>query len=238
MESRLPAMEIRLVSEASDPAVRAFGELQRRVYFEPEMLIPGEIIGHLIAANDPQRRNLLLVAEAEGRVLGGTFFHAMTASRCGFSSFMGIDPSARGRGLARRLHAARFDELDRAFDAPAHGVFIDVEAPERLDAARVDAERRFGFDPFTRRRIFHALGFRRVVLPYEQPVGGPGGGPVTTLDLLYCPREGSDGMPTRLVLETLRAYWTPWLGRTRAERAVERLSGFAGGDRVTLAPAA
>jgi GNAT superfamily N-acetyltransferase len=231
-------MEIRLATSASDPAIRAFGELQQRVYFEPEMLIPGHVIGHLIQASDPQRKNLLLVAEDHGRVLGGTFFHAMMDSRCGFSSFMGIDSDARGRGIARSLHEARLAALDAAFAAPAHGVFIDVEAPERLPADRIGAERRFGFDPFTRRRIFQALGFRKVDLPYEQPVGGPNGGPVTTLDLLFCPREPSERLATELVLSTMRAYWTPWLGAQRAARAVERLREFAGGDWVALLPAA
>lgn len=231
-------MEIRLVSSASDPAIRAFGELQQRVYFEPEMLIPGHVIGHLIQAADPQRKNLLLVAEEDGRVVGGTFFHAMTDSGCGFSSFMGIDPNARGRGIARCLHDARFAALDVAFAAPARGVFIDVEAPERLSSDRIEAERRFGFDPFTRRRIFQALGFRKVDLPYEQPVGGPNAGPVTTLDLLFCPREPSDRLATELVLSTMRSYWTPWLGAQRAAGAVDRLRGFAGGDWVMLRPAA
>ena len=76
---------------------------------------------------------------------------------------------------------------------------------------------------------FQALGFRQVDLRYEQPVGGPNGGPVTILDLLFCPHDPVDTVPTALVVATMQAYWTPWFGATGAKRAARELEARAHG---------
>src|SRR5262249_38659915 len=99
--------------------------------------------------------------------------------------------------------------------------------------AELEHDREVGSDPFVRRRIFAHLGFRQVDIRYEQPVGGPDGGPVIFLDLLYCPRKPADTVPTTLVLATMRAYWGPWL-RGQVERHVAELERRAGG-RAELA---
>jgi hypothetical protein len=93
---------------------------------------------------------------------------------------MGILPVCRGHGLSRRLHEARFALLDAVARSPVPGIFIDVVAPERVSEAKLDAERRFGFEPNQRRKVFQSLGFRKVDVAYRQPVG-PNGGPLETL---------------------------------------------------------
>jgi GNAT superfamily N-acetyltransferase len=232
-------IEVRSVISSGDRAVAQFGALQREVYLESDMLIPGEAIGRMLGASSGLRTNFLIVAEESERVLGGTFFHYLPAAESGFSSFMGILPEARGRGIARQLHQARAAELERASAGRYHGVFIDVVAPERVSTADVQKEIDFGTDPFARRKVFQALGFRKLELEYQQPVGGPGGGPVTTLDLLFCPRiPGETAVELGVVLETMRSYWLGWLGRERTERAVERLRAQVSGASVRLLPAA
>jgi hypothetical protein len=124
--------------------------------------------------------------------------------------------------VARQLHEARFATLDRAAGKAVPGVFIDVVNPTRLTPDELERERNVGMDPVIRRRIFARLGFRQVDVRYEQPVGGPNGGPVTNLDLLFCPRPSAESVPTSLVLATMRAYWTHWL-RDNAERHVAEL---------------
>jgi GNAT superfamily N-acetyltransferase len=231
--------------------------LQRQVYFEADLLIPPTVIRAMLGLPEGGRGNFLVVAEEEGAVVGGTFFHYLRKPNTGFSSFMGVALSARGRGIARRLHQKRFAVLDAAAGGRVEGVFIDVVAPERLTPEELEAERRVGSDPVGRRRAFAALGFRRVDIGYEQPVGGPNGGPVTNLDLLYCPHERAGTVSERvletegaslqeaaeiglrpirlsLVLETLRAYWSPWLGPGRAGREVEKLRQRAGGPELQL----
>jgi hypothetical protein len=52
---------------------------------------------------------------------------------------------------------------------------------------------------------------------------------VTVLDLLYCPHEPADSVPTSLVVNTMRAYWSGWLGRA-AERHARELEARAHGD--------
>ncbi|MCL6525450.1 MAG: GNAT family N-acetyltransferase [Thermaceae bacterium] len=229
---------VRQVTDPHDPAVEAFGHLQQQIYFEPELLIPPQVIRAMLALPAGERGNFLVVAEEGGVLLGGTFFHYLRLPNTGFSSFMGVAPSARGQGIARRLHQQRFAVLDQAAGGKVEGIFIDVVAPERLSPEALEAERRVGSDPLARRRAFAALGFSRVDLRYEQPVGGPGGGPVTHLDLLYCPHQPTEWVPTERVLETLRAYWRPWLGEQRAEQEVEKLRQRAKGARLRLLPAA
>jgi GNAT superfamily N-acetyltransferase len=224
-------MILREVRDPNDPAIAAFGSMQRAAYFAPETLIPAEYIPLMLGGSGEafSRHNHLVVAESGGQVVGGTLFHWLASPRVGFSSFMGIDRAFRRRGIARRLHEERFRILDRDAGGRAPGVFIDVVNPTRLSPEELERERRAGSDPWERRRVFEHLGFRQVGLRYEQPVGGPGGGPVTTLDLLFCPRDPTDSIPTALVVSTMRAYWEGWLGDARAERSAAELGARAGG---------
>ena len=57
---------------------------------------------------------------------------------------------------------------------------------------------------------------------------------MTTLDLLYCPREPTDTVPLGRVTETMRAYWTPWLGAAPAARHARELAARAAGDPLAL----
>jgi hypothetical protein len=77
--------------------------------------------------------------------------------------------------------------------------------------------------------VFEHLGFGQVDIRYEQPLGGPGGGPVTILDLLFCPRDATDSIPTALVVATMRAYWGGWLGDARAAGYATELEARASG---------
>jgi hypothetical protein len=227
---------LREVRSSDDPAIASFGRLQRSVYFAPETLIPSEFIARGLADQGGARRNFLLIIETAGEVVAGTFFHWLADAQTGFSSFLGIAQAFRGRGLARRLHEARFSKLDQAAGGRAQGVFIDVVNPERLPPEDLERERRVGSDPWQRRRAFGALGFRQVDIRYEQPVGGPNGGPVTNLDLLYCPREPLAMIPTALVVATMRAYWSPWLGEAAQRYAAELGDRAHGRTQLKLLP--
>jgi GNAT superfamily N-acetyltransferase len=229
-----PDLIVREVTDSRDPTIRDFGRMQDAAYFAPETLIPGQYISRLLAAQSEARRNFLLVAELDGRVIGGTVFHWLAEASSGFSSFMGIERGLRGRGIARRLHEERFRVLDRAAGGYAPGVFIDVVNPTRMSAAELEREREVGSDPFDRRRVFEHLGFRQVAIRYEQPVGGPNGGPVTVLDLLFCPHEPAHSVATAFVVATMRAYWTPWMGAARADGHARELEQRAQG-RAELA---
>jgi GNAT superfamily N-acetyltransferase len=212
---------VREVTDSHDPAIAGFGRMQEAAYFAPETLIPGRYIPQLLVGEGQTgaRRNFLLVAEQDGQVVGGALFHWLAEAGSGFSSFLGVDARLRGHGIARRLHDKRFAVLDAAAGRPVPGVFIDVVNPARLSADDLARETLAGSDPWTRRRAFGHLGFRQVDIQYEQPVGGPNGGPVTILDLLYCPRRPAESVATDLVVKTMRAYWSPWLGERAAVHA-------------------
>lgn len=228
-----PDVTVRRVTSANDAAIEAFGELQSRVYFDPDALIPARYIGFMLQGRG-ERENVLLVAERAGQVIGGTLFHFLAAANTGFSSFMAVSPVARGTGVARALHEARFAALREA-SPTLHGVFIDVVAPERLADEERAAEARVGMDPRARRAIFARLGFRQVDVRYEQPVGGEDGGPVTNMDLLYCPSSPAEDVAVDVVVNTMRAYWSPWLGAEAARRHADALRARAGKrDRLAL----
>lgn len=235
----LSSVSIRQITDPADPAIAAFGRLQERTYADPDLLIPPRYLPIMLTRQSEERRNLMLLAEAGAEVVGGVVFHYFASVNTGFSSYLAVAPERRGQGIARRLHEARFAALDTeaGAQAPVHGVFIDVTAPERLTAEDQAQERRVGSDPMARRRIFHQLGFRRVDVAYEQPAEGSGGEAITSMDLLYCPRTPADWVPTDLVVLTMQAYWDPWLGRAAAERNAAELRRRCGGERVRLLPA-
>jgi GNAT superfamily N-acetyltransferase len=225
------AITVREVVDPHDPAIDGFGRMQEAAYFAPETLIPARYIPQLLAAKgDPEptsRRNFLVVAELDGRVVAGTLFHWLGAAGSGFSSFLGVDRALRRQGIARRLHDERLAILDRAAGGRATGVFIDVVSPTRLPPDELAREQQAGSDPWQRRHAFAHLGFRQVDIRYEQPFGGPNGGPVTILDLLYCPHEPADSVPTALVVATMYAYWSPWFGPARASGYARELEARA-----------
>ncbi len=223
---------VREVVDPHDAAIAGFGQMQTAAYFAPETLIPARYIPQFLdgAGQTSARRNFLVVAELDGRVVGGTLFHWLADAGSGFSSFLGVDRNLRRQGIGRKLHEARLSVLDRAASPCRPGVFIDVVSPTRLPPEELAREKQVGSDPWQRRRALAHLGFRQVDVRYEQPVGGPNGGPVTILDLLYCPRQPADSVPTALVATTMRAYWTPWLGDAEASRHARELESRALGQ--------
>jgi hypothetical protein len=107
-----------------------------------------------------------------------------------------------------------------------------------MSAADRERERTVGSDPWDRRHAFAHLGFRQVDIRYQQPVGGPDGGPVTILDLLFCPREPAETISTALVAATMEAYWSGWMGERAAHRYALELAGRAEGkSTLALIPA-
>jgi GNAT superfamily N-acetyltransferase len=232
------AIKLREVVDPHDPAINGFGRMQTAAYFAPETLIPARYIPQLLsgASETDARRNFLLVAELDGRVVGGALFHWLAVAGSGFSSFMGVDRNLRRQGIARALHEERFAILDRAAGTRVPGVFIDVVNPTRLSPDELERERKVGSDPWQRRRAFAHLGFRQVDICYEQPVGGPNGGPVTILDLLFCPREPADSVPTALVVATMRAYWSAWLPDSASRHARVLEARAQGKSELKLIP--
>lgn len=228
---------MRRITESADPALSDFGRIQNAIYYAPELLIPAEYFGVMLQDQRPERRNIIFVAENRGEVIGGTLFHLLSNDAGGgaaFSSFIGIAQAARGSGAARALHQAR---LQMTAEAGLAGVFADAVHVSALSAEALAAEARVGSDPTLRRVKLGALGFSTVDAPYWQPVGGPNGGPLMDLDLLYCPLTPADDVPLRLITQTLQLYWQSWLGPQRAQHEAEALAKRTKQDPVALLPA-
>ena len=231
------SLTVRRVTDPQDPALAAFGRIQEASYYAPDMLIPPSAFPRLLAGNREGRADRILVAELGdegmgGEVVGGTIYSLLPAAA--FSSFMGVAPGMQGRGVGRALHAASLEDV-RAAGLP--GIFADSVFAARQSEAERRAEAATGSDPIARRQQLHRLGLRTVDVPYWQPVGGPDGGPLKDLDLLYCPLEGADTVPLALVTQTMEAYWRGWLGPERARTEALALAERAGNvERVGLLP--
>jgi GNAT superfamily N-acetyltransferase len=222
-------MNIRRVTSPVDSAITAFAKMQNAVYYEPDALIPAGGIRMMLSVPMVRRTNVLLVAEEGDTLLGGVLFHYLQKPNVGFSSFMGTTLESRGKGVARQLHEARIATLEEIAGKKIEGVFLDSVAPERLTPEELEAEYSVHSDPVVRRNVFQHLGFRKVAIRYEQPIGGPDGGPVTNMDLLFCSREPRETIPTDLVSSTMQAYWMPWLGPIAAKHHAKVLKGWANG---------
>ncbi|MFN4251945.1 N-acetyltransferase family protein [Deinococcus sp.] len=240
-----PTFTLRHVTDPDDPAIAAFGRVQEASYYAPEMLIPPEVFGHLIGRHSPEREDRLLVAQTpDGEVLGGTLYALLPLPGglrgAGFNSFMAVTRAARGLGVGRALHA---ETLRVVREAGLAGMFADSVHPSRQNEEDRAAEAATGVDPAGRRAALHALGLRTVDFPYWQPVGGPDGGPLTDLDLLYHPLDPDEmnpddrSVPLALVTGILRAYWSGWLGQERAQAEALALAERAGNvENVPLLP--
>ena len=228
------SLELRRITDPLDPAIASFGVLQEATYFDAEMLIPASIIGQMLQWSDSSRSNHLLVLEDAGHVVAGTLFHYLAKPKIGFSSYLAVAADLRGQGLARRLHDARAALLEEVSSGACSGVLIDVVNPARLSADELESERSVGSDPVNRLQVFSSLGFKRVGIGYEQPVGGENGGPVTNMDLLFCPREPVDSVSTALIVAAMLEFWTPWLGRKAAQAAAKALEARAGAEGLGL----
>src|ERR1051326_7585686 len=125
-------VRIREVIDPNDPAIEGFGRMQTAAYYAPETLIPASYVPRMLASETGTRRNFLIVAEAEDRVVGGALFHWLAEAGSGFSSFLGVERAWRGQGIARAMHEERFRVLDRAAGGHDVGVFIDVVNPTRM----------------------------------------------------------------------------------------------------------
>ncbi|MFC4424942.1 GNAT family N-acetyltransferase [Deinococcus navajonensis] len=226
-------IHVRQVTDPSDPALAAFGQIQDRSYYDPESLIPPAAFPHMLRRQGGERQNRIVVAEnAQGQVVGGSIYHLLP--QAAFSSFVAVAPEARGQGVGRALHAARLADVRGAGLA---GLFADSVFAGRQTAQAQAAEERVGPGAVARRRALHALGYRTVDVPYWQPVGGPDGGPIKDLDLLFHPLEPAEVVPAALVAGTMQSYWEGWLGAVRAQHEAQALADRGGTDEFRLLPA-
>ncbi len=224
---------VRRVTDPADPALAAFGRIQETSYYAPDMLIPPAYFPRLLDSSTGREDRILVAENGAGDVLGGTIYSLLSGA--GFNSFMGVSREARGQGVGRALQAASLSAV-RAAGLP--GMFADSVHATRQNAAERAGETRVGTEPHERRVVLGALGFLTVDLPYWQPVGGENGGPLTDLDLLYCPLEPARTVPLALVTATMQDYWRGWLGPERAAAEAAALAERAGNvPEVRLLPA-
>lgn len=136
-----------------------------------------EYLGHIADVEGRAGRTLVLVAVEDGRILGSATLeldHRVEpeddpplSPEESYIRMLGVDPAVRGRGVARALMDACFDEA-RARDKGR----MSLNTTERMQAAQAMYER-LGFE----RRPDRVFPDGFVLLSYERPLGeGPGVG--------------------------------------------------------------
>ena len=212
------AVTIRRLAEPADPALGAFSDLLHATFADPDTVLELERMQHFVVHPQPDRAFSIIVAEAQGVVLGGALFSYVPATNCGFSEYLVARKAEHGQGIGRRLFDARRAILDaqarQAGQTACRGLFIEVDNPRRTPANLLEQERETAIDAETRLRIFAHLGFWRVDMTYVQPPLGAGKQPVRYLDLLFAPwaeeARSTGRVPGAWVLGTLGPIWASW----------------------------
>src|SRR5579859_2162987 len=246
MRARLHAGTRHILNEVSrpdDPRLAAFAALLLQTFSDPNSVLGLDRMQEFLTQSS-DRTFHVLVAEEAGRVVGGSVFSYVPRSNCGFSEYLVLKPGARGRGMGRQLFERRREVLNaqavqhgRHGLAPCHGLFIEVDNPERTPAEMLEAERDSSIDPYARLRMFAHLGFRRVDIAYVQPPLGEGKEAVDYLDLLFAPwTSQAEIIAVHWILETLQPIWSAWSGAS-AETYLGQLRQSIGAPRlVSLQP--
>lgn len=228
---------IREVTDPFDTDVERFADLLKATFADQNICLGADRMQEFLAASPgPERSFHLLVVRDGDEVLGGTLFSSIARTAAGFSEYMVLSPSIRGKGVSRLLFEGRRAVLDRAAQArgmpAATGIFIEVESPLRTPEAFVEHERITAIDIVERRRYFKHLGFYQVDIPYQQPPLGAGQAPVDYLDLLFQPWDpglkAGQLLSPDFIVQSLRPIFCSWSPQT-CEETLQRLQAFMGG---------
>ena len=206
------------ITDPADARLEKLSALLNATFPDPNTVLGLDRMQEFLAANpaNVRRHFNVLVAERDDAVVGGTVFSYVFDSNCGFSEYIVADQRVRGTGLGRSLFDARKAQLDALAKnngfRGCHGVFIEVDSPERTPAHFAEAEGETALDLRQRVRLFAHLGFRRVDAPYVQPPLAPGKQAIDYMDLLFAAWEGvsQDRIPAEWVFDTLAAIWSAW----------------------------
>jgi GNAT superfamily N-acetyltransferase len=227
---------VRRVYVAEDPALRELSSLLETTFADPDTVLELDriqaFLGEQSASLD--RQFCVVVAEAGGRLLGGTIFSYVPPTNCGFSEYLVVRKDRHGHGIGRRLFDARravLDELaQESQQKSCSGLFIEADNPDRTPLDLQARGRETAMDTLVRLQVFAHLGFLRVDLDYVQPALGPGKQPVHYLDLLFAPWaervRSEDRVPAGWVTQTLCAIWASWassIGQTACAALRQRL---------------
>ena len=135
------------VTDPADPRLAKLATLLNATFPDPNSVLGLDRMQEFLQANqaDGPRQFYVLVEEHNGAIVGGTIFSYVVKSNCGFSEYIVADTANRGRGLGRTLFNARKAGLDadarRQGHEQCHGLFIEVDNPERTPPAFLEAER-------------------------------------------------------------------------------------------------
>lgn len=209
-------MQLVDIRSPDDPLVGRVADLLLEVFADPNSVLDEARMREFLADSAERIFTVLTILDAD-ELIGATVYSYVPRSNCGFSEYLVVRGSARGRKLGRLLFDARKARLDSAAVAAGYsacnGLFIEADSPERTPRELLAQERETALDAHERLRIFAHLGFLRVDMPYVQPPLGPGKEAVDYLDLLFAPWCGAlSEVPATWLVDTLGPIWRAWAG--------------------------
>jgi GNAT superfamily N-acetyltransferase len=234
-----PEITLRRIYAAEDAGLHALAGLLQATFADPDTVLELDRIQAFLTEPSPDRQFCVVVAEADGLVLGGSVFSYVPATNCGFSEYLVVRKNRHRQGIGRRLFVARQAVLDELAQQPCSGLFIEADNPDRTPADLQARERETAIDARVRLQVFAHLGFLRVDLDYVQPPLGPGKQPVPYLDLLFAPWDGRIlhdlSVPAGYIVQTLCPIWASWAPAT-GKQACAALRQRLGDVPVALVP--
>lgn len=214
------SLTFRTIQDPHDPQLPIFSQLMHATLADPNIVLGLDRMQEFIQKRDQEegRRFFVGIVERDGRVIGGAVFNYSIRSNCGFSEYIVVARNYRGQGVGKLIFNERrrlLDEEARLWGhARCHGLFIEVENPDRTPPQFLEAEQETALDAWDRWRLFHRWGFQVVDVPYVQPPLAPGKHPVDYMDLLFVPWEdrarAQGRIPASWIIDTVEPIWRSW----------------------------
>jgi GNAT superfamily N-acetyltransferase len=228
------------ITRPDDSRLVALSALLERTFADPNSVLGLERIQQFLGDNSATSSRWFhaLVAENDQKaVVGGSIFSYVPNTACGFSEYLVLEPESRGTGLGRKLFERRKAILNARANGHCHGLFIEVDSPERTPPEMLEAERSSSMEEYARLRLFAHFGFKRVDIAYVQPPLGPGKQAVDYLDLLFAPWESDpDVVPVEWILKTLAPIWSAWAPEHSASHLEQLRESLGSVPVVSLEP--
>ena len=140
----------------------------------------------------------------ERSLAGFAFVERYRESRCALLSYVAVDGSRRGQGLARCLFDRALDSVQQSaqqHDEPVRAVFAEIHDPQRVNRAHDVV------NPAERVRIMARLGAWRVPISYVQPALGERSRRSDRLMLIAFPLDAAPRVEAGAVAEFLDEYY-------------------------------
>lgn len=195
-------MEYSRITNIEDPLFKQMHQLMQEI-FPPEEVLEFDLWKEPL--EDPGIR--VFVAVHDGKVVGATEYRYYEDFNVAMTDFTIIGQA--GLGIGPFLAQKRLSDLHLLANNSGQqlsGMFAEIYDPYRVE------DHEFGgvkpMDPYVRREVLAHLGYKKINFEYVHPSWNNDGEAVTGLDLCFLPMKDNREIPSNLVVDFLKRYYT------------------------------